>query len=182
LLAYSVFQAALIHVYNCTSSNPAIAKEAKQYVTICTDECLAPLSKDIPAGPPLIPFLQTLSSLLRSDEENPHETSSEPQQFAKTQSQQQPTQQQPLYGTMSSEQQPLNAQHSIPESNNNGIIDDLNRISTGDSSQSWLLNGNGSGGALALSQAAWQQLFSTAGTPFTENSNRGFDVQGKDDC
>lgn len=50
LLAYSVFQATLIHVYNCTSSNPTIAKEAKQYVTIGTDECLAPLGKDIPAG------------------------------------------------------------------------------------------------------------------------------------
>jgi hypothetical protein len=181
LLAYSVFQAALIHVYNCTSSNPAIAKEAKQYVTICTDECLAPLSKDIPAGPPLIPFLQTLSSLLRNDEKKPHETSSEPQSFTEAQSQQQPTQQQSFYSSIPSEQRHLNVQQTIPQGNN-AFIDDLNRIPTSDSNQSWLLNGNGPGGAPALSQAAWQQLFSTAGTPFTENSNRGFDVQGNSDC
>ncbi|KAL7329106.1 hypothetical protein PS15p_207266 [Mucor circinelloides] len=48
-----------------------------------------------------------------------------------------------------------------------------------DGSQSWLLNGS-QGNAPALSQAAWQQLFSTAGTPFTENSIRGVDVQGWD--
>ncbi|RCH91972.1 hypothetical protein CU098_009074, partial [Rhizopus stolonifer] len=41
--AYSVLQAALIHVYNCTSTNPDTAKEAKRYVTICINECFGPL-------------------------------------------------------------------------------------------------------------------------------------------
>jgi hypothetical protein len=160
--AYSVFQAALIHVYNCTSKDPSIAKEAREYVDICTNECLAPLSKDIPAGPPLIPFLQTLSSLLKNDDgddNNNKDTITE--QSNQTHS---PTNN--------------NIPHMMPDnSNNNGYVqpDIAPKVDSG----SWLLNG-GVGGNPALSQAAWQQLFSTAGTPFSnnDNSNRAFDVQG----
>ncbi|KAI7901015.1 fungal-specific transcription factor domain-containing protein [Cokeromyces recurvatus] len=161
--AYSVFQAALIHVYNCTSKDPEIAKEAKEYFKICQDECLAPLTKEIPAGPPLVPFLQTLFSLLQPE-------GSKTQQ----QEQQQPMPQQPAY------QVPLVPVNEQPPISNNGF---MQQLTSDNSSQSWLLNGHQvAGGSMpSLSQATWQQLFSTAGTPFTENaSNRGFDVQGWD--
>lgn len=154
---YSVFQAALIHVYNCTSKDPAVAQQAKDYVNICVNECLGPLSEDIPAGPPLIPFLQTLSNLLKPDN-----TSVPEQQSMNSQTQPpQPSQQ----------QQPM-SMSSFPQQTD----DSLPRGDSG----SWLLYG-GTGGNPALCQAAWQQLFSTAGTPFTnnDNTNRGFDVQGK---
>ncbi|KAL9547989.1 hypothetical protein MBANPS3_005905 [Mucor bainieri] len=224
--AYSVFQAALIHLYNCTSSDPQVAKEAKQYVTICTDECLAPLSKDIPAGPPLIPFLQTLSSLLKPEGTETQEGATFSETFSPRQQQQQQQQQQqehpyPLMHAQQQQQQqppppppphlsyppstytpphpvssingasqqqqqqqqqqpPMMNSNPNNSNNNNGatagsFMEELNN----DGSQSWLLNGS-NGNAPALSQAAWQQLFSTAGTPFTENSIRGVDVQGWD--
>ncbi|KAI8885425.1 hypothetical protein K501DRAFT_179812 [Backusella circina FSU 941] len=62
--AYSILQAAIIHVYNGNDPDPEVAKEAREYLSICTEECLSPLSKAIPSGPPLIPFLHTLSDLL----------------------------------------------------------------------------------------------------------------------
>jgi hypothetical protein len=136
-----------------------IAKEAREYVDICTNECLAPLSKDIPAGPPLIPFLQTLSSLLKNDNSDIIIDNTASEQTKQAQA-----------------QQPM--PEMAPESSDSGYVqpDALpNRVDSG----SWLLNG-GAGGNPALSQAAWQQLFSSAGTPFSnnDNSNRSFDVQG----
>ncbi|CEP08325.1 hypothetical protein [Parasitella parasitica] len=192
--AYSVFQAALIHIYNCTSTDPDIAKEAQQYVTICTDECLAPLSKDIPAGPPLIPFLQTLSSLLKPENSNANdgskfaESSSSPaqqhqpqpyhqQQYPQPQPQPQ-LEQQPYPPTYPGVSAPAAVGGVLPPMMTNvtgSFVEELNNYG----GHSWLLNGS-SGAGPALSQAAWQQLFSSAGTPFTENANRGVDVQGWD--
>lgn len=151
---YSVFQAALIHVYNCTSKDSVVSQEAKHYVNICVNECLGPLSNDIPAGPPLIPFIQTLSNLLKADE-NLSGPEQQPQPMNnQAQPPQQPQPQQPMPTPAFSQQ------NEEPEN------------------RSWLLYGNN--GNPALNQAAWQQLFSTAGTPFTGNDsvNRGFDVQG----
>lgn len=160
--AYSVFQAALIHVYNCTSKDPSIAAKAREYVDICTNECLAPLSKDIPAGPALIPFLQTLSNLLKSDDSNiviNDDSATRPQQ----------------QNDQGRNQRPVSQKNSDNNSGNSFHQDTLPRADAG----SWLLNGGINGGP-ALSQAAWQQLFSTAGTPFSNNDsvNKGFDVQG----
>ncbi|KAI7896022.1 fungal-specific transcription factor domain-containing protein [Mucor mucedo] len=166
---YSVFQASLIHVYNCTSKDPIVSHEAKHYVHICVHECLGPLSNDIPAGPPLIPFLQTLSNLLKPDDERP----SGPEQ----QHHQQQQQQQPMNTQTQSPQQPQ-PQQSMPMPSFPQQTEES--TSRGDAG-SWLLYG-GINGNPALNQAAWQQLFSTAGTPFTgsDNANRGFDVQGWD--
>ncbi|KAI9471854.1 MAG: fungal-specific transcription factor domain-containing protein [Benjaminiella poitrasii] len=180
--AYSVFQAALIHVYNCTSTDPETAKEAKEYFRICQEECLAPLSKDIPAGPPLIPFLQTLCSLLQPNE-NSNTVQKETNDPSSSTQQQQPMSQEQRQAsayrqtTVPSEQHTMNDSQTVNSSN--GFI---NAILSDNSNQSWLLNGHqANGGATSLSQAAWQQLFSTAGTPFTDNaSNRGFEAQGWD--
>ena len=79
----------------------------------------------------------------------------------------------PIIGVPPPMMQPGNNNNNATSSGS--FMEDLNN----DGSQSWLLNG-GNGNAPALSQAAWQQLFSTAGTPFTENTVRGVDIQGKD--
>lgn len=50
---YAVFQATLIHVYNCTSTDVNISKEANDYVHV-GKECLTALTRDIPYGPPII--------------------------------------------------------------------------------------------------------------------------------
>lgn len=159
-LAYAIFQAALIHLYNCTNSDPIIAKEAKEYVKICVETCLEPLSKDIPAGPPLIPFLQTLSKLISTDDETDALKVQEPTQAPPPP--QYPQQQQQSYFPMQ-------------DAPYQGF---LSNLTEDNSAQSWLLNGNTGN---SIPQAAWQQLFSTAGTPFAENgpSSRRMDAQGK---
>jgi hypothetical protein len=182
--AYSVFQAALIHVYNCTSKDPAVAKQAKEYLDVCTNEILTPLSRDIPAGPPLISFLQTLSSLLKTDDNGNSVVSDASQSLSEQQQnqqqQQQQEQQEQSYQHPQVEQQQYDSQQQQPPLitpiiSNNGYMDQSDRVDTG----SWLLNG-GNGGNSALTQAAWQQLFSTAGTPFSagDSASGGFDVQG----
>lgn len=171
--AYSVFQAALIHLYNCTNSDPEISKEAKRYVKMCTESCLEPLSKDIPAGPPLIPFLQTLSKLIAADDGGIAEAV-RTETTVEEASTQIPSmgysQQQQSYFPM--QDSPTSFQ-TTPMSSQQGYLASL----TEDSGQSWLLNGNNGS---ALSQAAWQQLFTTPGTPFGENgSSKRMDAQGK---
>lgn len=163
--AYSVFQAALIHIYNCTSKDPTVAKQAKDYLDISINECLAPLSEDVPAGPPLIPFLQNLFSLLKIEG-----TTFEQDKLNPSIQEQQQQQQQ---NHSDQEQQQHSQSSAIPT---NDMLQTDNKTDAG----SWLLNG-GLGGNPALTQVAWQQLFSTAGTPFSnnDNMNRGFDAQGK---
>ncbi|ORZ05847.1 fungal-specific transcription factor domain-domain-containing protein [Absidia repens] len=65
--AYSVFQASLIHVYNCTSSDPVVAQSSRDYIRISIDECMAPMTKDIPFGPPAVQFLENLLHLMKAD-------------------------------------------------------------------------------------------------------------------
>ncbi|CAO3595377.1 unnamed protein product [Absidia cylindrospora] len=65
--AYSVFQASLIHVYNCTSSDPVVAQNSRDYIRISIDECMAPMTKDIPFGPPAVQFLENLLHLMKAD-------------------------------------------------------------------------------------------------------------------
>lgn len=157
----------MIHVYNCTSSNSDIAKEAKEYVNICIEECLGPLSKDIPAGPPLIPFLQNLSSLLENKKDAP-----QGQQAAHHHQQQQQPQPQPMpYQSIFQDASSIPTQ--MPHANNQPFLGGLG----GMPSQSWLLSGPGN--TPALSHTAWQQLFSSAGAPFREEPEYDVDTQGK---
>ncbi|ORZ24584.1 fungal-specific transcription factor domain-domain-containing protein [Absidia repens] len=65
--AYSVFQAALIHIYNGTNNDPFIAQTSRSYIRIAIGECVAPLSKDIPFGPPILQFLEILLHLTKTD-------------------------------------------------------------------------------------------------------------------
>ncbi|CAO3599944.1 unnamed protein product [Absidia cylindrospora] len=65
--AYSVFQAALIHIYNGTNNDPIIAQTSLSYIRVAIGECVAPLSKDIPFGPPILQFLENLLHLTKTD-------------------------------------------------------------------------------------------------------------------
>ncbi|KAI8331799.1 fungal-specific transcription factor domain-containing protein [Choanephora cucurbitarum] len=165
--AYSVLQAALIHVYNCTSSDPQVAEEAKNYFRICKEECLGPLGKDAPSGPPLISFLQTLSTLLENNKDKEHDEQNTTSI--------RPLGSQPTFQTLNTTASPMRVQQIVDPSISNNFASDNNRPSLAENGQSWLLNG----GTPALPQMTWQQLFSTAGGSFPETSNPGFDIQGK---
>ncbi|CAO3625636.1 unnamed protein product [Cunninghamella blakesleeana] len=65
--AYAVFQAALIHVYNCTSTDATVTQTSRDYIRICINDCLAPLTTDIPHAPPVIQFLENLLRLMKAD-------------------------------------------------------------------------------------------------------------------
>jgi hypothetical protein len=156
---YATYQAALIHVYNCTDSDPAIASFAREYVRICTDECLQPLARDIPIGPPMVPFLKTLLDLIENSNHanNDTETNAAPAAPSDIMTQ-------PSFPIVTAPSMESNFQNQTPLAPNNKMPD----------VDSWLLNGTEGN----LSQAAWQQLFSMAGTPFSESNNRT-EAQGK---
>lgn len=59
-----MFQATLIHIYNCTSSNPEVAKTALEYSKICLEECIEPMSKENSSVPRhTLPLIKTLMDL-----------------------------------------------------------------------------------------------------------------------
>ncbi|KAF7727025.1 hypothetical protein EC973_008139 [Apophysomyces ossiformis] len=161
--AYAVFQAALIHVYNCTNSDPEIAKTAREYVAVSIEECLMPLSNDIPYGPPIIPFLQTLLSLLQTnsseDEKKTERAANEGKEAETTEVRQvSPMSVQQIVSGLENLSTPRRPAAELDPSTNTAT--------------SLLL-----GGPLSVSQATWQYLFSSAGTPFADGMN-GFDMQG----
>ncbi|ORX45891.1 hypothetical protein DM01DRAFT_1386434 [Hesseltinella vesiculosa] len=65
--AYSVFQASLVHIYHCTSSDMAIAQTEKDYTRISMKECIIPMTKDFPSYPPVAQFLMNLLVLMKAD-------------------------------------------------------------------------------------------------------------------
>lgn len=244
-IAYAVFQAALIHVYNCTSSDQAVAQTSREYIRICINDCLVPLTNDIPHAPPVIQFLENLLRLMKadisvmkhsssdksthqnnshgkmssssSDNNNnstnqqtssntplsvssasnyhsklpttslqsepplsyissvPNSTSSPMSVYQIVSGMQQPTpspMQPTLQGTpntMNSDSHPNNNSNS-----NNNPINLINLALTDDP----LLNNNNQENPM-MTQAAWQYLFSSAGTPFINNNNRNnANIQG----
>lgn len=66
--AHSVFEAALIHVYNSSNKDPSISKTAKEYIHIAVTESLEPLATSIPAAPPLHQYLQIMFMLMEDQE------------------------------------------------------------------------------------------------------------------
>ncbi|KAL0085623.1 hypothetical protein J3Q64DRAFT_1640524, partial [Phycomyces blakesleeanus] len=62
--AYSIYQAVLIHIYNCMSNDPKVESLACEYIRISMEECVGPLTRDIPYGPPIISLLTKLMSIV----------------------------------------------------------------------------------------------------------------------
>ncbi|KAG0163627.1 hypothetical protein DFQ30_011253 [Apophysomyces sp. BC1015] len=154
--AYSVFQAILIHVYNTTSSDPEIARNAREYVQISMDECLTPLSKDIPHAPPAKPFIQNLLKLTESKAEEDR---------AKRNAERRTDQASSSNHHQTAAASPMSV-HQIVSGLDSGFSVDTH-TPVPPTSSSYNVN---------LHQATWQQLFSTAGTPFSDN-NSGIDLQ-----
>ncbi|KAI8098464.1 fungal-specific transcription factor domain-containing protein, partial [Halteromyces radiatus] len=230
--AYSIFQAALIHVYNCTSNDPVVAQMSRDYIRISIDECIVPMTNDIPYGPPVVQFLENLLYLMKADP-SVYRSSSNGDGSSSTQ----PTFSSSTIPTTSattgySQQQVPSMQHptsstsySTSSSNFGGMTNDttyntstspmsVHQIVSGieqtsntttgrpPSTQSAPVNNNGANQTsgsnpvdlitLALTQdsllgnesnpmmtqATWQYLFSSAGTPFSNNATGGSDFQG----
>ncbi|KAI8376291.1 caspase domain-containing protein [Radiomyces spectabilis] len=199
--AYSVFQAALIHVYNCTSSDPEVATMAREYVRLSMDECMIPLCEDVPYSPPIVAFMQTLFNLLRADPASgkssaehekksdnttmppPRPTSSQTSNFSSSPSSSgisQPPSHYENASPMSMHQlvSGLDGPKQEPSATMkpNPTTAPPAQPAQGTATPSWLSTGDPLPASAAVTQATWQQLFSSAGTPFTENAN-GFDLQ-----
>lgn len=158
----------MIHVYNCTSTDVNISKEANDYVHV-GKECLTALTRDIPYGPPIIPFLEKLIALLGADS-------------AKRKKEDESDQQQEQ-SNMPSENSNTNTSSKTTTTATAAAAPTMASSTTTASAQ---LSSNGSPmsvqqivaeSAEPPAQATWQQLFSSAGTPFT-NDSTGFDLQG----
>lgn len=241
-LAYSVFQASLIHVYNCTSNDPLVAQTARDYIRISIDECMAPITKDIPFGPPAVQFLENLLHLMKADpsfvrstatngsstSEQPPFTASDhqpssngstnpnqpaaslhhpsyPPQSSRfiptsfptdTTSPPQPQPQQPqpqqhmpsaspmsVYQIVSGMEQPSSSSNSntnsdlpssVPANGGDYASNPMDLITLALTQDSLLGNQDNP----MMTQATWKYLFSSAGTPFTNNANSGSEFQG----
>lgn len=62
---HSIFEAALIHIYNSTSEEETTRRTANKYLDIALHECLVPQSACIPAVPPLLHYLEVMILLLK---------------------------------------------------------------------------------------------------------------------
>ncbi|KAI8986492.1 fungal-specific transcription factor domain-containing protein [Pilobolus umbonatus] len=171
--AYSIFQAAIIHLYNCTSTDKKVADEARLYIKRCKEECIMSILKDIPTAPPIIAFLDTLSSLIN---DQPPEPSKGNGTHTDTQTEFNP-------------QSIIHEEHKIQEETSQKA-DTINSHSLGHDShnipykpshpdnnghQPWIFNGAMNP---PVTQATWEQLFFTTEAPFPETDNMGYDPQG----
>lgn len=173
---YAVFQATLIHVYNCTSTDANISKEAHDYVHI-GKECLTALTRDIPYGPPIIPFLEKLIALLGADSSKLKKEDESDQQ--------QEQQGQPNLSSGNGNTNP--SSNTATEATTATAAGSSGMASSNTASAAQQPQpSNGSPMSVQQivaesteppAQATWQQLFSSAGTPFT-NDSTGFDLQG----
>ncbi|KAI8888422.1 hypothetical protein K501DRAFT_240329 [Backusella circina FSU 941] len=139
---YAVFQASLIHVYNCTSSVPEVAETARQYIHICIEECIKPLNDEMSNGPQALPLLHTLMSLIGVERK---EAETNPINSANSNG--------------------FNSSTTIP------FIASANTINPSPMSVQTIVSGwdNEIPKVDNASTAAWQCLFSSAATPFFEN-------------
>lgn len=178
-IAYAVFQAALIHVYNCTSSDPKIAQMSHEYVRVSKDDCLAALSRDIPYGPPVLPFLEKLIGLLNADgteNGNNRKETSEPPPPSATEDSAAPVGGDSAVGAPAAPPAATESPMSLQQ-----MMINLEDATTSDKPETgaWMYPGSSSTVVPpSLTQADWQQLFSSAGTFFTED-NTGAEMQGK---
>lgn len=65
---FSIIQATLIHLYNCTNSSPEIARLSREYIEISIVECIEPLSLNTGITPQyVLPLIRTLLKLIGVD-------------------------------------------------------------------------------------------------------------------
>ena len=147
-----MFQASIIHVYNCTSSNPEVAMTSREYVKICIEDCIEPMGREMTNAPQhAIPLIRTLMELIDADKTGGSKSPLTP----------------PFNNTnLNPPVQPV--QQPSPMSVH--AIVDWGTAPTHPVQEPFVPNN--------VSTAAWQQLFSSAATPFFESD---LDWQGKND-
>ncbi|KAI8390155.1 caspase domain-containing protein, partial [Blakeslea trispora] len=158
---FSVFQASLIHVYNCINSNPEIANTAKQYVQICIDECIEPINGLINPPTHAAALIKTLLNLIGAEkQENAKEKSCRKDN---------------VYSELKTNN--LNKNRFVQPSSYtspmsvNAIISDWENRTSDNSYQTYvpLANNNSSGSSNVVSTVAWQSLFASAATQLFDN-------------
>ncbi|KAI8077365.1 fungal-specific transcription factor domain-containing protein [Gilbertella persicaria] len=163
---YSVFQACLIHVYNCTSSITEIANAARQYVQISIHECIHPMNQQIDIPNHALSLIKTLLDLIGVEKK---ENSSEGSSTNNNDAEETPNTNQTNLNTTFIEQP-----HPSPMSVH-AIISDWNQAPSDNNTLSPPSQSNTTAPNIA-STAVWQSLFTTAATPFFDS---GVDWQSK---
>ncbi|KAI8584047.1 hypothetical protein K450DRAFT_66048 [Umbelopsis ramanniana AG] len=67
--SYAVYQATLIHLFDCAADSEEAALQAREYVRICVDECLKPVFDSIPHGWRMIHFIRNVLAGIPTFEE-----------------------------------------------------------------------------------------------------------------
>lgn len=75
--SYAVYQATLIHLFDCAADSEETAIQAREYVRICVDECLKPVFDSIPHGWRMIHFIRNVLAGIPTFEERRKMKSSE---------------------------------------------------------------------------------------------------------
>lgn len=184
-----MFQASLIHVYNCISSNLEVANTARQYVQICIEECIEPMDSLMDPPTHAAALIRTLLSLIGAEKKESIKeelcrkniTPSLPKAFnffshSSTQSSlsnESPSEQKNIFT------QPIdNNKHRLMRTQTNASPMSVNAITSGwenrvpgniyQSSISSTNNNNNISSNIS-STAAWQSLFASAATQLFDN-------------
>ncbi|KAL9538414.1 hypothetical protein MBANPS3_010949 [Mucor bainieri] len=178
---YAVFQASLIHVYNCTSSSPEVAKQSREYVKICVEECIKPMGVEMTNTPQhALPLIQTLMDLIGVEkQESTHGATSNVHNNPNTTTTTTSSTQATAFNT-ANHTTPFNA---MPGANNNtaflqpqqplqqqpspmsvhAIVSDWNQSQDKVQPEPFVPSN--------VPTAAWQTLFASAATPFFDNES-----------
>lgn len=66
---YSIYQATLIHLFDCANESEEIAKQARDYVRLSIDECLKPIFENLPHGWRIFTFVHNVLAAIPTHEE-----------------------------------------------------------------------------------------------------------------
>ncbi|KAI7870984.1 fungal-specific transcription factor domain-containing protein [Spinellus fusiger] len=177
-VVYSIFQASLIHVFNCTNKDPEIAESARNYLRISMLECAVPISNNVFNGHPSISFMKGLIRLVNIDQDYPipdnifnnKEAKESSEHFERPTTSMQGSSSQKHVEPMDTKQYDspkLMSVHKILSETNDYFFgkEEVNPslpLSFTPETSPWLL-----GGDIAATQAAWHQLFAFSGAPIT---------------
>jgi hypothetical protein len=187
----------LIHLYNCTNSAPEIAELSREYIRISISECIEPLTIDNGITPQyVLPLIQTLLQLIGvdflggkpSEDDQEDKQNSVPLESAEFSNNYHSSNNDTDKATNSNVNTPV-----IKSNNGNSNLDTDHLLNYGRDSwpqQSMPLGMNNAGPSEwntsnkssnntdqeMFSAVAWQNLFSSAATPFFDAEN---DFQSK---
>ncbi|KAI7903392.1 fungal-specific transcription factor domain-containing protein [Cokeromyces recurvatus] len=171
LSLYSITQACLIHIYNCTSNSSEVVNLSREYVKICIKECLEPMTAGVANAPQyFVPLIQVLMQLIGANDtinDNPVMNNNIPNY------------------TMTSTKSPSSTTNLLPDNYTQHytspmsvhaiICDDTTQQQQSSNSQQ-VEEGRfpimeQSNNMPAPTSTVWQTLFSSAATPFFHNDS-----------